>query len=449
MAYAGLSKKILEKYKVSVGDKILLKSGKDAYEGIIMPRTELSDDAHIVLKLKSGYNRGIEISGNEKIEKLESKLLKKSSRIELQKDPKKPTISILHMGGTIASKVDYRTGGVLPQFTPEDLVSMVPELNEIANIDARAPLNVFSENIRPIHYTLMAKEICKELSKNVDGVVVPHGTDTLHFTSAALAFALRFLPVPVVLVGSQRSSDRGSSDAAQNLICAAHFAAKADFAGVVVCMHANESDEYCYIHEGTKVRKLHTSRRDAFRSVNQRPFAKVWPDGKIEFLRSDYQKRDKNRKVDTKDKFEEKVALIKSYPGFDPACISNLSKLGYKGIIFEGTGLGQLPITKIDEHTTKNAELFENIREFIDSGGFVGMASQCIYGRVQMNVYSPARDLQSIGVVPLGDMLPETAYVKLGWALPQAKTQEEAKKIMLTNYSGELTEKTDNRTFLL
>ncbi|MFC1454855.1 Glu-tRNA(Gln) amidotransferase subunit GatD [Candidatus Undinarchaeota archaeon] len=449
MVYTGIIRKLLDKYKVQEGDKILLRAKSDSYEGVIMPRTELADDIHIVLKVASGYNTGIEVQGDEKIEKLESRKESKIPKKKIIKDKSKPTVAVLQMGGTIASKVDYRTGGVVPSMTPEEMVAMVPELDSIANFEGKLIVNMESEDLRPPHYLLLAKEIKTQLDNGADAILISHGTDTLHYTAAAMSFMLQFTPSPIVLVGSQRSSDRGSTDATQNLICAAQFAAKADFAGVVVCMHANQSDEYCYIHEGTKVRKLHTSRRDAFRSVNQRPIAKVWPDGKIEFLRNDYHKRDSKRKPELIDKFEEKVALVKAYPGFEPSIITHFLDSGFKGILIEGTGLGHIPITKTDKHTNKNAEIFQNLADFIKSGGIVAMTSQCIYGRTGMDVYSPGRDLQSIGVIPLGDMLPETAYVKLGWALGKSKKPDEVKEIMLSNYSGELTERTDNRTFLI
>jgi len=438
MPYTGVSEKLLKKYNCSVGDSIVLHSKSERYQGIVMPRTETGDDRHIVLKLDNGYNVGIEVSGSEKIEKLMGALQPKGVRVKMKKDPKKPSILILHTGGTLASKVDYRTGGVVARFEPEDILELYPNLAKLANIDASLVCNILSEDIEPAHHQLIVKEIEKAIKNKVDGIIVTHGTDTLHYTSAALSFMIQDSPIPIILVGSQRSSDRGSTDALMNLTCAVHFIVNSDFSGVGVCMHATVSDDFCLVHPGTKVRKMHTSRRDAFRTLNSRPWAKVWPDGKVVFIRKDYPKKDSRRKPTISEKLEKKVALIESYVGFEPELVRFLSKQGYKGLILEGTGLGHFPVSALDEHTKKHVETLENIKGFIDAGGLVVMTSQCLNGRVNMNVYSAGRDLLTAGVIPGEDMLPEVALAKLKWALANFKG-DEAKKIMGKNIAGEIS----------
>src|SRR3989338_2929209 len=325
------------------GDLVEITTKDKTMRGILMPRPELLDKETIIVKLDNGYNIGIDkknIVGMKVIEKY-PKTISKKEKIKFNKSL--PTISILHTGGTIASKVDYRTGGVVSAFSPEELVEMFPELRDIANIKSRLLFQMFSEDFEPEHWSLMAKEVDNEVKEGVDGIIITHGTDTMHYTSAALSFMLQELPVPILLVGAQRSSDRGSSDAYMNLVCAANFIVKSDFSGVAICMHGTSEDKCCYIHQGTKTRKMHTSRRDAFRSINILPYAKVFYDGNIEFLRNDYAKKDKKRKTRLAAKFEKKVAIIKIRPGFDYKELEAYKN--YKGIVLEGTGLGNAPVT--------------------------------------------------------------------------------------------------------
>ncbi len=438
----GISKP-LEKLEIDVGSRVSVSKGKETYEGILMPR--ISGDPHsLVIKLDNGYNIGIKYDKNVKIKKLQGKVeLEKFPVKTVMHNPRKPTIAILHLGGTVASRVDYRTGGVIAAFKPEELLTMFPELNNYANIKSRLIRAMFSEDMRFEHYQLIAREIMKEINDGADGIIITHGTDTMHYTSAALAFMFEDLSIPVLLVGSQRSSDRASADAGMNLICAAKFIANSDFSGVAICMHGNSSDDFCFVFHPCKVRKMHTSRRDTFRSINAEPYAKVWyKDDKIEFLRKDYLKKDKVRKPKLLDKFEKKVGLVKFFTGFDPGILEYFKKVGYKGLVLEGTGLGHAPINVIDEFTKDHKKNLEIIRKMTKKGVIVVMTSQTIFGRVDMDVYSTGRDLLNAGVISGEDMLPEVAYVKLKWLLGNYP-KEKAKELMQKNLRGEITERSN------
>lgn len=399
-----------------------------AYRGLVMPPYELSEGETLTLKLDNGYNIGILVDQIVEIrilEKAKPKEVKEFKEI-IQKKENLPDVTILGTGGTIASKIDYKTGAVHPAFTAEELALAVPEIFEIANITPKMILNIFSEDMKPEYWVKIAHEVAKALNNGEEGVVVGHGTDTLGYTAAALSFMLKDLGKPVILVGSQRSSDRPSSDAAMNLICSVRMAT-ADFGEVSVVMHGETGDTYCLAHRGTKVRKMHTSRRDAFRSINDIPIAKIWLDGKIEFLRKDYRKRQESE-VWVDDKIEEKVALVKVFPGMNSEIIEFFVDKGYKGIVLEGTGLGHTPTYIID-----------SIKRATEEGVAVCMTSQCLNGRVNLYVYSTGRKLLKAGVIPCEDMLPETAYVKLIWVLGHTKDLKEVKKLMLTNFAGEMT----------
>ncbi len=381
--------------------------------------------------MKSGYNIGIRPTADIKIEKIGKGSKPTFATPPLPKqNTSLPHVVIMSTGGTIASRVDYRTGAVRSALSASDLYGVVPELSELAQVDTEIVFSLYSENITPQHWTELTQVIAKRIEQGVEGLVIAHGTDTMAYTSAALSFSLQNLPVPVILVGAQRSSDRPSSDAATDLIGAVKFAGEAPFAGVGLAMHETVSDNSIVVHRGTKVRKCHTSRRDTFKSINGFPIAKV-KNNVVTMIADDCLQRDPNRKLVVKPNFSDKVALVKFHPGFDPAVIDFYVENDMKGILLEGSGLG---------HVSKNC--FEAIKNAIEKGLVVALASQCIWGRVNMNVYDTGRDLLSFGVIPLKDMFPETGLVKLMWALGQTSELDAATKLLKTNVAGEYSSRT-------
>lgn len=436
MVYKGLSSKFLDSSGLSIGDYVKIEKNGTSYFGILLDRAEDPDEKHVVLKLDSGYNVGIDVNGAvaELLEKGDKPKLELPS-LNIKRDIKKPDISIVSTGGTVASVIDYKTGAVHPAFTANDLIRANPELLEHANINGKAILNILSENMRPEYWVKTARSVADEINNGADGIVVAHGTDTMHYTSAALSFMLE-TPVPVVVTGAQRSSDRPSTDAFMNLISSI-VAAKSDIAEVSLCMHAEEDDSYCYLHRGTKVRKMHTTRRDTFRSINALPIAKIERSNlKLVDRHMQYNKRN-NRPLIIQDEIEDKVAFIKSYPGINADIIDYYLDKGYKGMVLEGTGLGHCP-----------EDLIPSLERAKDESVPVLMTSQCLYGMVNMNVYSTGRKILSAGVISALDMLPETAYVKLVWALGQTDNVQEVAKIIQTNVAGELVEKSSEKFFL-
>ena len=429
--YQGKVLDIIKKTGVTVGDIILVEKEDKIFEGTLIPRSEYSDNTHIVIKLKNGYNLGIRVTSETKIKKIGKGTKPSFTTPSLpEQNSNLPKVVILSTGGTIASRVDYRTGAVRSALSASDLYGVVPELSDIARVQTEIVFGIYSENITQAHWSQLAKKIDEYIKLGVDGVVVAHGTDTMAYTAAGLSFALQNLPIPVIIVGAQRSSDRPSSDAATNLLGAVQVATTAPFAEVAIAMHENLSDKVIVVNRGVKVRKCHTSRRDTFKPVNASPIAKI-VDGKIFMLTEKYKKRDLSKKTVLKPNFSEKVVLVKFYPGFDPKVINWYIQNGVKGIIIEGTGLG---------HVSKYC--FEAIKTAVDNKIVVGLASQCIWGRVNMNVYDTGRDLLKIGVIPLEDMFPETALVKLMWVLGQTQKIKKAKEMLKTNISGEYSART-------
>ncbi|KUO40309.1 MAG: glutamyl-tRNA(Gln) amidotransferase subunit D [Hadesarchaea archaeon DG-33-1] len=436
--YRGGVLKLLKSRAVKVGDRIRVKRAGRVYEGILMPRTELGDPNHLVIKLDNGYNLGVRISRGVEVSKVERGKIPKLGLppLEVKRDPKKPDVTIVGTGGTVACRVEYRTGAVYPAFTARELYSAVPELTDLANIKTVAAANVFSENMTPKLWVKIGRGVAKEINAGADGVVVTHGTDTMGYTAAALSFMLKGLFRPVALVGSQRSSDRPSSDAALNLISAVAVAARSDIAEVCVVMHGATDDDFCLIHRGTKVRKCHTSRRDTFQTINDIPIGMV-KGGRVTPFREDYNRAKPEGKVKLDDRFETKVALVKIFPNAQPDIIDALVGAGYRGIVLEGTGLGHTP-----------EFLYDSIKRAIKRGISVVMTSQCIWGRVDMKVYSTGRDLINIGVIPGEDMLPETAYAKLMWAIGHSQDPHKISRLMRTNLAGEIAPRTRPDAFL-
>lgn len=419
------------KFNFNPGDKVEITTKKETLSGLFMPSKENT----FILKLDNGYNLGIDKKNIKKVKLLSKYKEKKPKSSKVKQNSKLPTITILHTGGTIASKVDYETGGVIARFSPEELLEMFPELKKIVNLKSRLVSNMWSEDLNFQHYNLLAKEVEKEVKAGADGVIITHGTDTLHYTSSALAFILENLTIPVILVGSQRSSDRGSSDAALNLICACNFIANSKFQDVAICMHSSMEDESCYILPATKSRKLHSSRRDAFKAINTDPIALVDKQGKIEYSQKVKQKKGKlNLRL-----FKEvKVGILKAHPNMLSKEVSFYKN--YDGLVLEGTGLGHLPINKTDSSTIENEKVFAELKKLTKKIPVV-ITSQCIFGRINMNVYTTGRKLQEIGVLGNGlDMTTETAFIKLAWLLSNFKKQD-VFELISENISNELNER--------
>jgi len=427
--YKGDALQFLRKAGASVGDVLEVQTKWGVVTGTLVPRYLYGDGEHVVLKLKSGYNVGLGLSGlKEARVKAEGERPSFTAPAPPRAAKGLPRVLILGTGGTIASRIDYRTGAVHPAVSSAELHSLVPELSSVARVEPEIMFDVFSENITPAHWTKLAHRIHRAVSDGVDGVVVTHGTDTLGYTAAALSFALAGVPIPVVLVGAQRSPDRPSSDAPMNLVAAVSLAGSAQFAGVFVAMHMGESDDRVAFHGGTRVRKNHTSRRDAFVSVGV-PLAAVWGRSGIEYAAEGLRQR--GGKFRPKARFDDRVALLKFFPSMPAELVAAVRKGGTRGLVMEGTGLG---------HVSK--EIATELHRFIKGGGMVCMTSQCIDGRVDMNVYDTGRDLVHMGVVPLEDMLPETALVKAMWSLGNSPSLAAAKELMMENLAGETTTRT-------
>lgn len=404
------------------------------YTGRVMPNSTADI---IVLKLDSGYNVGIhcgKIVGSRIIQKAVVGDLRKPIS-SVSSDPSKPLISIIHTGGTIASKVDYKTGGVITQISPEEILQGIPELLGICRLSSVKATNIWSQNMRFAHYNLLAKTIFEEITKNKPaGIIITHGTDTLHYTSVALSFMLEHLSVPVILVGSQRSSDRASTDAHANVIGAARYIASHPAPHVGIAMHNTTNDDTIGIYDGLHVRKMHTTRRDAFKAVNGPMAAIVTKDGVITHSQPNYSQGTFKTRY-----FRENISvgLLKTHTNMFPEDFLHFED--YKGLIIEGTGLGHTPTDAMDPMSAQHKEIMQALQN-IAKQTLVVMTSQCIFGRVSLNVYAPQRELQQFGVISGDDMMPEVAFIKLAFLLSNY-SRDDARKLMAQNLRGEISER--------
>ena len=402
LGYRGQAAKLLQKYDLGIGDYITIKSGV-SHTGVLMPRYHHSDDSHVILKLDNGYNVGISIRDIDSIIQHDAPPKPGTDTVSPKVDPNLPDILLLSTGGTIASRIDYRTGAVTPTLNAADLSQSVPELYHMANIHPHEILSEYSENLTPEHWVQIANYI-HDTGTKYDGIVIAHGTDTMHYTSAFLSFALAGFPVPAILTGSQRSSDRASSDAALNLIGAVLAISEKIPRGIYIAMHTGTDDDTISLHLGTRVRKNHTSSRGAFRTIGGEP-PYIIKERKLHGkLQHDYYNGISS--YTPRINADRNASLIKYYPGFDVSILESLIDSPCRAVIFEGTGLGHV-----------GRELYDIIKKMRQKDMFVGMTSQCIDGRVGMNVYESGRDLLYLGVTPLNDTLAEVALVKIMWIL--------------------------------
>ncbi len=404
---------------------IHLNNGKN-FEGYVVPTNDSSNPEIFVIKLDNGYNLGIDKHKIKKIVEISSENIKPLQKSKMEGNG--PLISVLGTGGTISSRVDYVTGGVEASMTADEIFHSVPEALEVANLDFVNVFNKLSEDFVPKNWQVIAREIHSSLKKS-EGVVVLHGTDTLHYTSSIISFMINTMK-PVVFTGAQRSSDRPSTDSFMNILTSIHVA-KSSIPESLVCFHSSMSDDYNNIIRGNRARKMHTSSRDAFKSINMAPLGKVYKTGKIEMSETPI----KGQKLKLMNKLEEKVAIIKTYPGADASIIEHFASLGYKGLVIEGTGLGHVPVNPDGMKSWVDA--IEKVKDDLE----IVITSQTIFGRTHKNVYTNLRKVSKTGAIFVEDMTTETAYAKLMWALGNFK-REKVKEIMETNLKGEMSLRT-------
>jgi len=400
------------------------------FEGVLLPRSVHTSDDYLSIKVDTGYNIGIQLPDDATIEEIgyRSGDYKIPEKI-VEMNPDLPNVTLLGTGGTVASRLDYRTGAVLPAFTPSELFSAVPELIEICNLTPKTLYKILSENFCTEYWIKTAEAVAKEIESGAEGIIIGHGTDTMAYSGSALSYFFKNLPVPVVIVGSQRSSDRPSSDGPINIINATSLAAYGDLAEVVVVMHGSTSDNYDLIHRATRVRKMHSARRDTFRTIADTPLGMI-KDREITYFKDDVKRRRDRGDFHLDTKIDDRVTMLYFYPGMESDVMDAVIDKGYHGIVIIGTGLG---------HVGK--PMYSALERAQEEGIPVVITVQPLFGFTHLRVYETGRDMLARGVIEGRNMLPEAAYPKLCWALGHTRDVEEVRKIMETNIAGEMTDR--------
>jgi len=436
--YRGALRERLLEEGIRTWSMVKVTKGNAMYEGVLLPRSQHTADVYVTLKVDTGYNLGVLVDDNTEIEEIGYKkghYQLPSVDVEFKRELS--NVTLLGTGGTVASRLDYRTGAVLPAFTPGELFAAVPELISAVNLTPKTLYQILSENFRPEYWVKTAEAIAKEIEGGVNGVIIGHGTDTMCTTGAALSYFLRNLPVPVVLVGSQRSSDRPSSDGPRNILYAAKLAGNENFAEVVVCMHGGTSDSYNLIHRATRCRKMHSSRRDTFRTLDDVPLGRI-DEKKVAWFKDDVRPRGPIEDFMLDAKIDQRVGMLYSYPGMNPDILDSMVDRAYHGIVIIGTGLGHV-----------GTDMFPPLERCQDEEIPVVLVVEPLFGYVHLRVYETGRDMLARGIIEGGNMLPSAAYTKLIWILGHTRNIEEVKKLMQTNIAGEITAREGPRGFML
>jgi glutamyl-tRNA(Gln) amidotransferase subunit D len=436
--YRGQLRERLIKDKIRTWSKVKVTKGSAHYEGLLLPRSQHTDDNYITLKVDTGYNLGVLIDDQTQISEIGyQKGHYELPHVDVQFKKDLPNVTLLGTGGTVASRLDYRTGAVLPAFTPDELFSAVPELIPTVNLTPKTLYQILSENFRPEYWVKTAEAIAKEIEGGADGIIIGHGTDTMCVTGCALSYFLRNLPVPVVLVGSQRSSDRPSSDGPRNILYAAKLAGYENFAEVVVSMHGTPSDSYNLVHRATRCRKMHSARRDTFRTLSDIPLGKI-DDSGVTWLKDDIKPRSNVEDFYLDAKIDSRVGMLYFYPGMNPDLLESMVDLGYHGVVVIGTGLAHV-----------GTDVYPALERAQEEEIPIVMVVEPLYGFVQLRVYETGRDMLARGVIEGENMLPSAAYTKLIWTLGHTRNLDEVRDIMLTPIAGEITNRESPKGFML
>ena len=436
--YRGALRARLLKERIRTWSRVRIRKGKATYEGLLLPRSEHTADVYVTLKVDTGYNLGVLVDDETKIEEIGfQKGHYKLPHIEVEERKELPNVTLLGTGGTVASRLDYRTGSVIPAFTPEELFSAIPELVSAVNLTPKTLYQILSENFRPEYWVKTAEAVAREIESGVEGVIIGHGTDTMCTTGAALSYFLHNLPVPVVLVGSQRSSDRPSSDGPRNILYAATLAGRGDFAEVAICMHGDTSDSYNLIHRATRCRKMHSSRRDTFRTIDDVPLGKI-DDSGVSWFKDDVRPRCTGDNFSLDTKIDTRVGMLYSYPGMDSDILDSMVDHDYHGVVMIGTGLGHV-----------GTDLFPALERCQEEEIPMVLVVEPLFGYVHLRVYETGRDMLARGVIEGGNMLPEAAYTKLIWVLGHTRDIEAVRVLMQTPISGEITMREGPKGFML
>jgi L-asparaginase type I len=326
----------------------------------------------------------------------------------------KPKVIVLTTGGTIEHR--SQDGVAVMDFDSRRLIAAVG-LTDI-DVSSRSIFRKGSMDVVPNDWRLVAMAVAEAVTEGPQGVVIVHGTDTLHYTAAALAFMLRGLGVPIVLTGSMIPGGDARSDAVPNLRDAVVVAARSDFAEVCVVFSADAERTKGLIIRGCCAKKIHSHAIDAFASINAPPIGTITGG---QFVRTSVNARPRSEsQLSLALELDQNVALIKITPNLTPEVLARYLR-GASGAVLEGTGVGHLRLA-----------LQSVVAAFSKP---TVISTQSVYGGEQLGAYDVDCNILAIpNVIPARGMTSETALVKLMWALGQGG---DVRPLMQTDVAGE------------
>jgi len=332
----------------------------------------------------------------------------------------KPKVLVIGTGGAISAK-PVKGKWVYGEIPIQELISTTKRISEHFDVTATNVFRMDSSDMKPENWLTLANTIYYKMNE-YDGIVVTIGTDTLAYAATAISFLIQNNNIPIVFTGSKIDSTQLKSDARINLRDAITVAGLSDIAETVIVFNGR-------IMRANRAKKVNASEIGAFRSFENPELGKI---EQFIHLKGEYRKRSKSKPA-LYNKLENLVATIKIYPGFDGNRVRSLVDYPVKGLVLEGFGLGNIPLL--------DNELKEGIKYANKKNVPIVIASNCELGEYWQYIYEAeiGTRLKGMKVIPVYDMLPETAYVKLMWVLGQAQDFEEIKKMMQRPYCGEVS----------
>ena len=319
-------------------------------------------------------------------------------------------ILMLATGGTIASMESGH--GLSPAITSEEILSHVPSVGELCQVEAMQLMNLDSTNVGPEHWLNIASAV-RERYDSYDGFVITHGTDTMAYTAAALSYLIQDSPKPIVITGSQKSIALDDTDARRNLYDSFRYAVDRDSHDVSLVFDGR-------VILGTRARKERSKSFNAFSSVDY-PERAVIRDGKlIRYLAP--RPYAYGAEPVFYDRLEDRVLLLTLIPGMGAEALG-LLKDRYQAVILQSFGVGGLP-------GGENGPLAQAMEEWLLAGKTIVMMTQVPYEGSDMSVYQVGQQVKErFQLMEAYNMTLEAAATKLMWVLGQTGDPREIREL--------------------
>ncbi len=332
-------------------------------------------------------------------------------------------VCLLTTGGTISSIYDEETQALHPGLSVDALLDRLPKSLGNVEVIERELFQLDSANAQPHHWQELAGAI-KEVSEEIPdlrGIVITHGTDTMVYSASAVSFMIQDFGKPIVFTGAQIPASVPWSDGPRNLLDAIRVAAFGDLGETCIVFNGE-------IHRATRTKKVRVNSYDAFDSMDPSPIGIL----AREIVLYEGRKKRNHRLIPRFDtRLDDRVFLLKVFPGIPPQTLTRIVDMGYRGIIIEAFGSGNIP-------TDENA-LTAGIMQAIDQKCFIVVSSQCAFGQADLSIYAVGRAAKDVGAMSAYDMTSEAALVKLAWILGHTNEPDRVRKMMATSYVGEMS----------